>query len=204
MAESARIEELRRRVQRNPASISFAVLAEEYRRAGRFEEAIAICKAGLRRHPAYLSAHVTLGRSLLETGRYDEARAELEHVLRAAPENLAAIRALAEIHRRCGELPESGEYSVAPAVAPEAAAPELGRDSVVPGDDEPQREGNVTSPPAKTPLLPSTAPELATAAASREPHPDESALPALEAFLADIVRARDSADAIQSSRSEEQ
>jgi hypothetical protein len=109
MAESPRIEELKRRVQVDPASIAFAALAEEYRRAGRFEEAIATCEAGLQRHPAYLSAHVTLGRALLELGRFDEAKQELEHVRRVAPENLAAIRGLAEIHHRRGELPEALE-----------------------------------------------------------------------------------------------
>jgi tetratricopeptide (TPR) repeat protein len=110
MGENPRIEELKRRVQVDPASIAFAALAEEYRRAGRFEEAISTCQAGLQRHPAYLSAHVTLGRALLETGQFDEARAELEHVLRAAPENLAAIRGLAEIHNRRGDLPEALEH----------------------------------------------------------------------------------------------
>lgn len=110
MADTVRIEELRRRVQTDPASIAFAALAEEYRRAGHFDDAIATCRTGLQRHPAYLSARVTLGRSLLETGRYDEARQELEQVLRSAPENLAAIRALAEIHHRIGELPESEHH----------------------------------------------------------------------------------------------
>jgi tetratricopeptide (TPR) repeat protein len=110
MADNARIEELKRRVQVDPASIAFAALAEEYRRAGRFEEAIATCRAGLQRHPAYLSAHVTLGRALLETRQYEDARGELEHVLRAAPENLAAIRGLAEIHDRRGELSEALEH----------------------------------------------------------------------------------------------
>jgi len=109
MADSPRIEELKRRVQVDPASIAFAALAEEYRRAGRFDEAIVACQSGLQRHPAYLSARVTLGRALLELGRFDEARQELEHVLRAAPENLAAIRGLAEIHHRRGELPEALE-----------------------------------------------------------------------------------------------
>ena len=104
---NSRIEELRRRVQLDPASIAFAALAEEYRRAGQFEDAIAACEAGLQRHPAYISARVTLGRSLLELGRFDDARHQLEHVLRTAPENLAAIRALAEIHDRVGD------YSVA-------------------------------------------------------------------------------------------
>ena len=99
MTDNPRLEELRRRVQMDPASIAFAALAEEYRRAGRFEEAIATCSGGLKRHPSYLSAHVTLGRALLQTGRVDDAREALEFVLRAAPENLSAIEALAEIDR---------------------------------------------------------------------------------------------------------
>lgn len=102
MADSPRIEELKRRVQSDPASIAFAALAEEYRRAGRFDEAIETCNTGLVRHPSYLSAHVTLGRALIEVGRLEDARTELEYVLKLAPENLAAIRGLAEIHHRIG------------------------------------------------------------------------------------------------------
>jgi Tfp pilus assembly protein PilF len=64
----------------------------------------------LQRHPFYVSARVTLGRALVELGEFDEASAVLEDALRAAPENLAAIRALAEIHKRRGELPEGIEY----------------------------------------------------------------------------------------------
>jgi tetratricopeptide (TPR) repeat protein len=103
VADSPRIEELKRRVQSDPASIAFAALAEEYRRAGRFDEAIETCTTGLVRHPSYLSAHVTLGRALIEVGRLQDARTELEYVLKLAPENLAAIRGLAEIHHRIGD-----------------------------------------------------------------------------------------------------
>jgi tetratricopeptide (TPR) repeat protein len=106
MTES-RLDELKRRVERDPATVSFAALAEEYRRLGRFAEAIETCRAGLQRHPAYASARVTLGRALIEVGELDAAAAELEQVLRAAPENLAAIRALADIHGRRGDIPES-------------------------------------------------------------------------------------------------
>lgn len=98
MTENPRIEDLRRRVQLDPASIAFAALAEEYRRAGHYEEAIAVCSGGLKRHPSYLSAHLTLGRALLETGRIKDARETFEFVLRAAPENLAAVQAMAEIN----------------------------------------------------------------------------------------------------------
>lgn len=117
------MEELRRRVQSDPASIAFAALAEEYRRAGQYEEAIATCAAGLKRHPSYLSARVTLGRALIEIGRYEDAQEELEFVLRAAPENLAAIRGLAEIHHRRGDAVYAPEDETQEAPPP-AASPE--------------------------------------------------------------------------------
>jgi tetratricopeptide (TPR) repeat protein len=106
MAENPRIEELRRRVQADPASIAFAALAEEFRRVGRYDEAVETCRTGLQRHPAYLSARVTLGRALIETGDYDGAREQLETVLRSAPENLAAIRGIAQINEHLGQSTE--------------------------------------------------------------------------------------------------
>lgn len=107
MAESSRLDDLRRRVEKDPASIAFAQLAEELRRAGRCEEAIEVCHAGLQRHPGYLSARVTFGRALLELNRLDEAQHELDVVLKSAPENLAAIRGLAEIFERRGDLADA-------------------------------------------------------------------------------------------------
>ena len=47
MADHSRIEELRRRIQKDPASIAFAQLAEEYRRAGRLPEAIEAYRTAL-------------------------------------------------------------------------------------------------------------------------------------------------------------
>jgi tetratricopeptide (TPR) repeat protein len=109
MADDARIEALRKRLLKDPGSIAFAQLAEEYRRAGRFNESIDVCRAGLARHPGYLSARVTLGRALLEIGDIDSAQRELNDVLRVAPDNLSAIRGVAEVHRKKGEIPEALE-----------------------------------------------------------------------------------------------
>jgi tetratricopeptide (TPR) repeat protein len=118
VSDNPRIEDLRRRVEKDPASIAFAQLAEEYRRSGRCEEAVGICRAGLDIHPGYLSARVTLGRALVELERFDEAQIELDLVLRSAPENLAAIRGLAEIYHRRGELPQAlAQYRAALALA---------------------------------------------------------------------------------------
>jgi len=106
----SRIDELRRRVQNDPASIAFAQLAEEYRRSGQTDEAVRICREGLVRHPGYLSARVTLGRALLDLGQLSEARGEFEFVVAEAPENLAAVRGLAEIFHRDGQTAEALSY----------------------------------------------------------------------------------------------
>jgi len=162
--ESTRIEELRRRVQRDPASVSFAALAEEYRRLGRFAEAIDTCRAGLLRHPSYQSARVTLGRALIEIGDVEAAAAELEYVLRAAPENLAAIRALAEIHRRRSEVPEQIEL---PGVDDTTAGPAI----AAPAPASQPAPVAVQSTPVSSPAPP-------------------PALAGLESFLGSIQRAR--------------
>jgi tetratricopeptide (TPR) repeat protein len=118
MADSQRIDDLRRRVQADPASIAFAQLAEECRRAGHYQESVEVCRAGLELHPGYLSARVTLGRALIELNDLETALAELEHVLKSAPENLAAIRGVAEIHHRQGSLAEAlAQYRAALALA---------------------------------------------------------------------------------------
>lgn len=129
MTHSARIEELKRRVQMDPASIAFVALAEEYRRAGQLDAAIETCTAGLRRHPAYPSAHITLGRALAAAARVSEAKAQFEYVLALAPENLAAIGAMAEIHTLTGaaapsEPPEERVQDAAEAALP--ASPPVG------------------------------------------------------------------------------
>jgi tetratricopeptide (TPR) repeat protein len=108
--ESPRIAELRRRVEADPSSIAFAQLAEEYRRAGNHEAAEQCCRTGLTRHPGYLSARVTLGRTLIELNKLDEAEQELDFVLKSAPDNLSAIRGMAEIHQRRGHLESSLDY----------------------------------------------------------------------------------------------
>ena len=109
MGETSRLEELKRRVEADPASIAFASLAEEYRRAARFDEAVEASRAGLRFHPTYVSARVTLGRSLMELELYEQAELELHVVARSSPDNLAARRALGDLYWRQGDLDKALE-----------------------------------------------------------------------------------------------
>jgi tetratricopeptide (TPR) repeat protein len=79
---------------------AFGVIAERFRRAGQPEKAVTLCREGLEKFPDHLSARVTLGWSLLDMGEHQEAFDQLKSVLKRAPDNLAAIRGLAELHER--------------------------------------------------------------------------------------------------------
>src|SRR5688500_10748994 len=94
MATANPLDELRRRIGHGAAPGAFAALAEEHRRAGRFDDAIVVCREGLERYPTYVSARVTLGRALLDMGDVETALGELTQAVEQAPDNLAAARAL--------------------------------------------------------------------------------------------------------------
>ena len=115
---------------------AFGAIAERFRRGGDLERAVALCRDGLAKFPNHMSARVTLGWALLDMGKYDEAQAELEQVLRRAPDNLAAIRGLAQLHERAENAvmlpldgpgawppePETIESAAASSAAVEAAS----------------------------------------------------------------------------------
>src|SRR4030095_7852133 len=105
--DHARIDDLRRRVQMDPASIAFAQLGEELRRANALEEAVTVCRVGLARHPSYVSARTTLGRALFGLDRLEDAEAELRAVVDSTANNLGALRTLGEIYQRWGRLDDA-------------------------------------------------------------------------------------------------
>ena len=212
MADNQRIDDLRRRVQKDPASIAFAQLAEECRRAGQLRESVDVCRAGLALHPGYLSARVTLGRALIELNDLEHAFAELTTVLKSAPENLAAIRGVAEIHDRRGELPEAlAQYRAALALAKndpdlQRTVDELARRIEPPGP-HPSADGlsfeqmqseflklappPAVAPPVKDTEVASTRSEVTEAPVAAEGHPAATlTIAALEQFLDAIHVAR--------------
>ncbi len=96
MLSNARINDLRSRLEREPASRLFAQLAEELRKAGELDEAIRVARDGLTRHTSYPSARMTLARALFDLGDARAARVELEAVVASAPDNILAVRLLGE------------------------------------------------------------------------------------------------------------
>jgi tetratricopeptide (TPR) repeat protein len=103
MATSARIDELRNKFDENPRRY-FAPLANEYRKAGDFEQAIFICQEYLPQQPGHMSGHIVLGQALFEAKRLPEARTVFETALTLDPENLIALRHLADISRDLGDV----------------------------------------------------------------------------------------------------
>jgi tetratricopeptide (TPR) repeat protein len=107
LAGNPRIDDLRKRLERDPQSRLFAQLAEELRKEGDLADAIEVARTGLARHPSYPSARMTLGRALLDTGDTNGAQRELEAAVQGAPDNILAGRLLAECLEAEGHLDEA-------------------------------------------------------------------------------------------------
>jgi cellulose synthase operon protein C len=179
LAQRTRLDELRRRVEKDPASIAFASLAEELRRTGDHDEAVRVCRAGLEHHPTYLSARVTLGRALLELQQYPEARTELEYVIHAAPDNLIALKCMSELQERAGDG--------APAEPAQALGAEVqASPDIQPASEPPAKSLAFAAPPVPVPAD-GPAPEPAAAPA---PPPPDPALRELERWQAGIQSER--------------
>ncbi len=93
-----------RRFQEDPTSRVFAPLAEAYRRLGRVDEAIEICREGLEHHPDFHGGRVAYAKCLVDKKQFPDARKELERVVYSVPENLLAQRLLGEVNAILGDV----------------------------------------------------------------------------------------------------
>jgi len=100
VAYTSEIEKLEARYRENPKGRNFAPLADAYRKAGLIDNAIDLCHAGLALHPDYVSGHIVHGRCLVD--KKDDAGAEtvFRKVLELDPENILALKVLAEVAER--------------------------------------------------------------------------------------------------------
>ncbi len=197
--DPTRIADLKRRLQADPTSIAFAQLGEEYRRARHFDEAVAVCREGLQRHPGYLSARITLGRALAELGQITEAEREFEYVLRTAPDNVPALRGLAEIHEKRGNLQraltyyrralELARYDPDLDETVRAIAEELDRSSARTAEEGlsfEQARKELMDAPSRVPFVPTkTRVDFEQVLQSLGYEPDAPAPPIVEAWLSD-------------------
>ena len=103
----SRLEELKRLLQKDPTSRQFLALAEEYRRHGKYRDAVIILERGLQLHSTSVAAHVALGRTYQQLDRLEDAIRAFTSALRLDRENLVAIRQLAEVYLAKGDKVEA-------------------------------------------------------------------------------------------------
>ena len=110
MAPSREIEKLQRRWQENPLGLTFAPLAEAYRKEGLYADALELLDIGLTQHPNYVPAHIVRGRCHLDTRSDAEAEAAFRRVLDLDPENVIALKGLAETAERSSRFEEAASH----------------------------------------------------------------------------------------------
>lgn len=104
---SPEIVKLSERLAKDPTSKLFMPLAEEYIKAGMLEEAVMVLMDGLKVHPGFISAHVTLGKVYLEKRQLKEAKEQFETVIQASPDNLLAHKKLVKIYQEEGAIQQA-------------------------------------------------------------------------------------------------
>lgn len=92
------LEEVRNDWISNPSPILCARFSDLLRRTGRLDESREIANTGLTRWKNNISISVVLGRCYKDSGLLEKAMDIFEKVNSAQPQNLVALRNLAEIH----------------------------------------------------------------------------------------------------------
>lgn len=188
MSSSARIDELRKKFDENPRRY-FAPLANEYRKVGDFDQAIFICQEYLPQQPGHMSGHIVFGQALFEAKRLPEARTVFETALTLDPENLIALRHLADISRDLGETTAArGWYERVLQADPR-------NEEIAAIMSSMSAAGSPTAKTAETPV-PAPAPAAAAAPAPAKPAPASAVAPTMElsaAAVQEMLRARQAA-----------
>lgn len=110
MPPNSEIEKLERRWKENPKGTVFAPYAEVLRKHGDHPMAKEVLRQGLELHPDHIPGNIVLGRCCLDLGEEGPAEAAFTHVLDLDPENVIALKALADITERQGRLMEAAGW----------------------------------------------------------------------------------------------
>lgn len=101
-ANMQEIDRLALQLVKDPHSKVFMPLADEYVKAGMWQEAAAVLEDGLKYYPGFITAMVALGRAYDQMGQATKAKAILEEAVKLSPENLRAHRTLVKIYAAQG------------------------------------------------------------------------------------------------------
>ena len=161
------IKKLSSQLAQDPDSLVFLRLAERLRHKGQLDAAHRVAVTGLERHPHLADAHDLYARILADKHDYERAFDEWDMALRIAPTHVGALKGLAFLYFKIGDVEQAAAHlEAAQRAAPDdqgvAQALALARGGQVPQDTP-------GAPPAPQPPPPS--PSAATPAPVEEPLP---------------------------------
>ena len=111
MAEDIRT--LSARLAQDPHSLAFLELGELLRRKGQVDAAHRVALAGLGRHPHNANAHDLYARILADKRDYERAFDEWDMALRIAPKHLGALKGLAFLYFKVGDIAQAEAHLAA-------------------------------------------------------------------------------------------
>ena len=181
---TSEIEKLERRYAENPHGLTFAPLAEVYRKNGDIPRALELLRTGLELHPNYIPASIVLGRCHQDLGDLPAAEQAFAHVLRLDDENVIALKSLADINERQERLDEAAVWLhrlVAVDRSNEEARHQLLRLETL------KESGRRAAPPPGPEPAPQVAQDVTPASAAEPaPSPAEAEMPAAAPESADL------------------
>lgn len=187
---------LQERYDEQPDSRVFAPLADCLRKQGKLQEALGVCHTGLSKHPRYSSAYVILGKIHLERGDDGAAREAFLRVLEFDPQNLLALRQLAELDESREDFAAAVSrwelvtaLEIDPAKAEERL--EAARAKLDPPTDE-ETEEPIEDSVEETIEAPT--PESAEAVDEMEEDPEDVPVDAAKAATSDLAALEDAVD----------
>ena len=179
-ASAMEIDRLAVQLAKDPRSKVFMPLAEEYGKAGMWQEAAGVLEDGLNLYPGFITAMVALGRVYDRLGQATKAKAILEESVKLSPENLRAHRTLIKIYQSQG-LMESALQSCLLILAINPRDEEARSIQSALGGPLVQRKEPATSAPTDLPKSTKAEPEIvsavpqvaATTSTARAPDPTD-------------------------------
>jgi tetratricopeptide (TPR) repeat protein len=87
----------------NPNSEAFIPLAEAYLGAGRFVEAMVVCKKGIKAHPELPTGRLIMARIYTDQAKHQKAIDELNNLLKLSPEHAEAHYLMGNVHLKLGK-----------------------------------------------------------------------------------------------------
>jgi predicted regulator of Ras-like GTPase activity (Roadblock/LC7/MglB family)/predicted Zn-dependent protease len=121
MADDVRA--LSAQLAQEPQSLVFLRLGELLRQKRQFDAARRVALLGLERHPHLADAHDLLARILADQHDYEHAFDEWDMTLRIAPEHTGALKGLAFLYFKVGDLAQAEAHlQMAKRIAPEDAS----------------------------------------------------------------------------------